>query len=300
MTAAFTAAHSITMLANTSWPKASVFLLGLALAWPAHSQESAEASLPNVPMTDLMLNLSDAELDDFATDFLQRSAQQVPARIVSPIEANQTPASGPSKLDMSEVVLSRSQWLADINQQADQALAQNNWPNAELLLAQALAEYPDAHDTRLRLASLFYGRGALGQASVVLQQGLDLAPQHAGLRLTLARLLAGQQRFAAAWQQLNESHPDMGTHLDYYSLKAQVARRSGQCQQAINTYQTLLTHTRVGAWWLGLGLCQRELGEEYKTAFLKAQASADLGAASQQFIAEQLAPQEPHVKAQTN
>lgn len=280
-----------------------VCLCMLMAVWPAHSEQLTEAELSNVPMTDLMLNLSEAELDDFATDFLQRSAQQVPRQLVSPaatVTPNKASPSGPRVLNLDEVVLTRSQWLADINAQADRALAANDWPNAELILAQALAEYPDAHDTRLRLASLFYGRGALGQASNVLQQGLDLAPQHAELRLTLARLLAGQQRFAAAWQQLNESHPDMGTHLDYYSLKAQVARRSGQCQQAISTYQTLLTHTRVGAWWLGLGLCQRELGEEYKTAFLKAQASADLGAASQQFIAEQLAPQEPHVKAQTN
>ncbi|GGB46825.1 hypothetical protein GCM10011502_20260 [Oceanisphaera marina] len=271
---------------NSSWVIASVSgCLLLASVQSAQAQDVTDADDANVPMTDLMVNLPEAELDAFAREYLHQSARSPgEPRAPAPKQAVTTP----TQLDIKEVILGRAAWLAEINSQADVALANNNWPLAELRLAQALAEYPDAHASRLRLAALLYGRGALGQTRAVLQQGIELAPEHADLRLTLARLLAEQQRFAAALQQLNEARPTFADNLDYYSLQAEVARRSGQCQQAIETYRQLLTHTRVGAWWLGMGLCQRELGEEYGAAFMQARASADLGSASQQFVEQQL------------
>ncbi|WP_417614490.1 tetratricopeptide repeat protein [Oceanisphaera sp.] len=192
------------------------------------------------------------------------------------------------ELNISEVVLSRADWLAELHRQADAALAINNWPLAEQALQQALAEYPDDHGSRLRLAALLYGRGALVQAREQLQIGLTLAPEQADLRLTLARLLAEQQRYNAALQVLDEVHPPLFEHLDYYSLKADMARRSNQCEQAIATYKQLLEHNRVGGWWLGLGLCQRQIGEDFTAAFLQARSSANLGAASQRFVEQQL------------
>lgn len=271
----------------------------VASAYSQGADDSFEQAEQNVPWEDLMVNLPEAEMDALAADYLQKSLQQsAPQALPAPRYQASAPVyqaaapkvrhSGPSKLDFNEVVLSRTDWLSELNQQADAALATNNWPLAELRLAQALGEYQDAHETRLRLAAMLYGRGALGQTRAVLQQGIELAPQHAGFRLTLARILAEQQRFDAALQQLSQVHPSMAEHLDYYSLKAEVARRSGQCSQAINTYQQLLTHSRVGAWWLGLGLCQRELGEDFSSAFLQARASADLGVASQRFVEQQL------------
>ncbi|ART81294.1 hypothetical protein CBP31_00475 [Oceanisphaera profunda] len=267
---------------------ASVGLLQVPIA---QAQDDAD----NVSWADLMVNLPEADMDALATEYLQHTRLNPPVQAqalpqANPVAPPVTKArhSGPSKLDFNEVVLSRADWLSELNQQADAALATNNWPLAELRLAQALGEYQDAHETRLRLAAMLYGRGALGQTRAVLQQGIELAPQHADFRLTLARILAEQQRFDAALQQLNQVHPILSEHLDYYSLKAEVARRSGQCAQAINTYQQLLTHSRVGAWWLGLGLCQRELGEDFSPAFLQARASADLGAASQRFVEQQL------------
>ncbi|WP_319784270.1 tetratricopeptide repeat protein [Oceanisphaera sp. IT1-181] len=274
----------------------------------------------NVPWTDLMVNLpeadaadahlGDADMDAFAVNYLQQTRLNPPT--VQPHAQTQDYAqpqpvikathSEPRKLDFSEVVLSRSAWLSDMNHQADLALAANNWPLAELRLAQALGEYQDAHVTRLRLAALLYGRGALGQTRTVLQQGIELAPLNADFRLTLARLLVEQQRFAAALQQLNQVSPSLAEHLDYYSLKAEVSRRSGNCDQAVNTYRELLTHARVGAWWLGLGLCQRQLGQDFTPAFLQARASADLGEASHRFVEsqlEQLQQREQHGQAQT-
>lgn len=269
------------------------------LAQTVQAQYDAEQDFPEVSITDLMVNLPEPELDALALDYLQRSLQQSAGTVVEPSVVNRAqPAvqavpvkkrdTSPSKLNFNEVVLNRTDWLSELNQQADAALASNNWPLAELKLAQALGEYPDAHETRLRLAALFYGRGALGQTRAVLQQGIELAPLQADFRLTLARLLAGQQRFVAALHQLNQVSPSFAEHLDYYSLKAETARRSGQCAQAISTYQQLLTQQSSGSWWLGLGLCQRQLGEDYSRAFMQARASADLGDASQQFVEQQL------------
>lgn len=207
------------------------------------------------------------------------------------------PPAAQSTLDISEVILSRADWLAEIGRQADAALAAGDWARAEYRLAQGLSEYPDDDATRLRLASLQFGRGALDQARIQLQQGLELNPQQADMRLALARLLAEQQRYDAAWRVLDESQPPLPMHLDYYSLKADMARRSGQCEQAAETYRLLLAESRVGAWWLGLGLCQRQLDEDFVWAFQQARASADLGMASQRFVEQQL---EQYGTAQTH
>lgn len=202
-----------------------------------------------------------------------------------------------AELSITEVTLDRAGWLAEANKQADVALAAGDWARAEHRLAQALAEFPDAHAIRLRLAAMLFGRGALDQARVQLQQGLELAPDHADLRLALGRLLASQERYAAALRVLDDVSPLLHRHLDYYSLKAEMARRSGRCDLAVELYQRLLDHGHVGAWWLGLGLCQRELGQDFTRAFTQARASADLGNASLRFVEQQL---EHHGTTQTH
>lgn len=193
-----------------------------------------------------------------------------------------------NELRIDEIVLSQEQWLASIHRQAELALEQGQWAQGETLLNQALAEYPDDIRSRLKLASLLYGRGAISQAREQLQHGLKQAPHQADLRLGLARLLAEEQRYPAALQVLSEARPTMNEHLDYYSLKAEMARRAGQCEQATELYRELLSVNSVGSWWLGLGLCQRKLGENFSHAFREARASADLGQASLRFVEQQL------------
>ncbi|ART79242.1 tetratricopeptide repeat protein [Oceanisphaera avium] len=259
------------------WQRVSLGMVFSVLAQGAIIQ--GVMAQDNVPWADLMVNLPEADMDAYAQQYLEQSI--APAK-------QPTTASSPSHLDINEVVLHKEQWIDELNRQADLALSHNNWPLAELRLAQVLAEFSDAHDTRLRLASLLYGRGALGQTRALLQEGIELSPTNPELRLILARLLAEQQRYLAAYEQLTHLQPAMASHLDYYSLKAELERRSAQCEQASQTYQQLLSHASVGAWWLGLGLCQRELGQDFSYAFEQARASADLGVASQRFVELQL------------
>lgn len=260
-------------------PYLLISLLAGALSC-AHA-EPFQTESDNVPMTDLMVRLPDAnlerDLDALAQSYLQRPAPAKPKT-----------SKGPSQLDISEVVLSRDQWLAHVNQEVEAALSMGHAPRAELKLAQVLGEYSDAHAERLRLVALLEARGALSQAQAVLQEGIRVAPAHSEFRQAQARLLMMQGRHQAAWQVLDEATPLLAEHLDYYALKAEAARRSKQWQQAQRTYQQLLAHQSRGSWWLGLGLAQRALGEAYQEAFLKAQASAELGAASQRYIAQQL------------
>ncbi|GHA12124.1 tetratricopeptide repeat protein [Oceanisphaera arctica] len=209
----------------------------------------------------------------------------------------EVPAAG-GELTITEVTLSRAERVQETNHEADTALAEGDWARAEYRLGQLLAEYPDEHQVRLRLAAMQYGRGALDEARVQLQQGLELAPAHADLRLALARLLAEQDRHGAAFAVLDEAAPDLVSHLDYYSLKAEMARRSGDCATAITLYHRLLDRSPgVGSWWLSLGLCQRRLGQDFVPAYRRALASADLGNASLHFVQQQL---EQHGSAQTH
>lgn len=245
----------------TRWPRLLLALLPFAL--PAVHAETLDEEWNEVDWADLMVELPAPE----------------------------------GELSITEVTLSRADWLAEAGRQADAALAAGDWARAEYRLGQALAEYPDAHDTRLRLAAMQFGRGALDDARALLQQGLALAPEHADMRLALARLLASQSRHAAALRVLDEVSPLLARHLDYYSLKAEMARRSGNCALAMPLYQRLLDTAGTGAWWLGLGLCQRELGLDFAPAFREALASADLGNASLRFVEQQL---EQYGTAQTD
>ncbi|WP_157953586.1 DUF6584 family protein [Zobellella maritima] len=201
-------------------------------------------------------------------------------------------------LSITEVTLSRAQQVQQTREQVDAALANGEWARAEYRLGQLLAEYPDEQDVRLQLAAMQYGRGALNEARIQLQQGLELAPDHADLRLALARLLAEQSRFEAAFAVLDQAGPELGRHLDYYSLKAEMARRSGDCATAIGLYRRLLEKSPgVGAWWLSLGLCQHAQGQDFVSAYRQALASTDLGNASLRFVQQQL---EQHGSAQTH
>jgi MSHA biogenesis protein MshN len=209
----------------------------------------------------------------------------------------EVPAAG-GELTITEVTLGRAVRVQETNQQADMALAEGDWARAEYRLGQLLAEFPDEQAVRLRLAAMQYGRGALDEARHQLQQGLELAPAHADLRLALARLLAEQERYEAALGVLDGASPELARHLDYYSLKAEMARRSGDCRQAITLYHRLLDRTPgVGAWWLALGLCQRSLGQNFVPAYRRALVSIDLGEASLRFVQQQL---EQYGSAQTH
>lgn len=203
-----------------------------------------------------------------------------------------------AELVITEVTLTRQQQLAEYLALSDAALAKGDWARAEYQLGQALAHYPLAHQIRLKLAALLYGRGELDEAREQLQQGLVLAPGHADMRLALARILAEQERYPAALAVLQGAEPALAEHLDYYSLKADMARRSGACDTAVGLYQRLLAHVpEVGAWWLSLGLCQRSLGQDFVPAYQRALASADLGNASLRFVQQQL---EQHGSTQTH
>ncbi len=209
----------------------------------------------------------------------------------------EVPAAG-GELTITEVTLGRAARVQEANNQADVALAEGDWARAEYRLGQLLAEFPDEQPARLRLAAMLYGRGALDGARQQLQQGLELSPDHADLRLTLARLLAEQERYGAAFAVLDGAFPELARHLDYYSLKAEMARRSGDCRQAITLYHRLLDRAPgVGAWWLSLGLCQHSLGQNFVPAYRRALVSADLGHASLHFVRQQL---EQYGSAQTH
>lgn len=266
-------------------------LLSLNLA--ATSAIANEEDTFNVPLTELMVNVPDASFDAELDALAQEYLRNAPRTASTPATAPERPAppakrKGPSTLNINEVFLSQEQWLSETHRQVELALANNDWPLAEGLLAQVVNEYPDAHESRLRLAALYYGRGAINQTRTLLQQGLERAPEQADFRLTLARLLAEEQRYPAALQVLSQANPELARHLDYYSLKAEMARRSDQCPLAIDTYQRLLSYGSAGGWWLGLGLCQRKLGENFSHAFREARASADLGQASLRFVEQQL------------
>lgn len=202
-----------------------------------------------------------------------------------------------SELTINEITPSRAERLAEGEKAAELALAAGDWAGAEQQLLGLLADYPEAHAIRLKLASLQYGRGALSAAKAQLQQGIELAPQQPALRLVLARILASENRYAAAWKVLDGTEPALAEHLDYYSLKAEAGRRSGQCSAAMTLYHRLLAEQDSGPWWLGLGLCQRSLGQDFAAAFEQARASVDLGMASLQFVEQQL---EQHGTTQTH
>ncbi|WP_026376629.1 tetratricopeptide repeat protein [Aestuariibacter salexigens] len=156
-----------------------------------------------------------------------------------------------------------------LRQQAEKALAENNKPAAVAALESLLKREPENLVLRKRLASLHFALNNSSRTEQLLRDGLEQQPQAADIRLMLARLHANQGESETALQVLLAQQVSAELYPDYINLRAGLAERLGQDEQAQKDFTLLLqTDKQQARWWLGLAVSlerQQRFAEAYES-----------------------------------
>lgn len=181
--------------------------------------------------------------------------------------------------------------ITELSSLASQAVAENNVERAITLYRQILNVDFKQHDIRKKLAVLLYSNGNNGTASVVLSDGIDIAPQRVDFRLMLARLFYREKKLRAAYTVLEGVDPDVQRNIDFYGLKATVAQELELNAESSHLYGRLVIFEPNRAqWWLGLAVSLDRMSQ--RDGALKAYENAadlrQLSASANDFIKQRI------------
>lgn len=162
---------------------------------------------------------------------------------------------------------------------------------------EAIAEYqkalelkPEMHDARAQWVAVLFAKQEVSRALAILQQGINLFPQHTAYRLVAARIWQDQQQPTRALEVLLATSPNERIQ-EYLQLQAALAQQTKRWQVALESWQTLLQQFGAdGRSLLGSAIALDNLGrlEEAKMYYLQAREQGGLSQPSQQFIAQRL------------
>jgi MSHA biogenesis protein MshN len=152
---------------------------------------------------------------------------------------------------------------------------------AEPLLAAVLKADPAHTNARQLYVSLL-----VEQARRLLQDGLALAPSHAGFSLALARIHASQREYDAALAVLDKADPAEASGSSFQTLRAAVLQRLGRHAEAVPAYQNALRASpQQAASWLGLAISYEALGRgnDARDAYRRSLEVGPLAAAAREY-----------------
>lgn len=158
-------------------------------------------------------------------------------------------------MSVRRVQLSPAQLAARNLEKAEEAFSKGQQQQGQELLEQALTVQPLNTVVRERLAAYWYGRGYGNRALAILQQGIQLEPQAADLKLLLARMYQRLDMSADALEVLKSMTLRAERAREGLSIRAELAWKAADYEQAVADYQAL-TQAQPGnaRWWLGLAL----------------------------------------------
>ncbi|MEX1222883.1 MAG: tetratricopeptide repeat protein [Idiomarina sp.] len=203
-----------------------------------------------------------------------------------------TPAdtSEPS-LSVRRVQLSPAQLAARNLEKAEEAFSKGQQQQGQELLEQALTVQPLNTVVRERLAAYWYGRGYGNRALAILQQGIQLQPQAADLKLLLARMYQRLEMPADALEVLKSMTLSAERSREGLSIRAELAWKAADYAQAVTDYQALTQAMPGNArWWLGLALALDDSGAAMEAvgAYRKALQIGGFTAATNLYIQERM------------
>lgn len=198
---------------------------------------------------------TESEDPDTARPAPEQSATKTPnEQPASSGSAEATDTSEPS-MSVRRVQLSPAQLAARNLEKAEEAFSKGQQQQGQELLEQALTVQPLNTVVRERLAAYWYGRGYGNRALAILQQGIQLEPQAADLKLLLARMYQRLDMSADALEVLKSMTLRAERAREGLSIRAELAWKAADYEQAVADYQAL-TQAQPGnaRWWLGLAL----------------------------------------------
>lgn len=149
----------------------------------------------------------------------------------------------------------------NVSQQASSQIQAGQLMSAYQILLEFIGENPEAHKSRVTLATLLFAQQEYGQANVVVDQGIALAPNFSGYKKIKSRILLLNNQPVESALVLEEFPPALKDDTEYFELLASSYQKSGEHLKAVKTYQDLIRHdSQQGRWWAALGISHEALG----------------------------------------
>ncbi|MCO6412959.1 MAG: hypothetical protein J5I92_09460 [Thiogranum sp.] len=141
--------------------------------------------------------------------------------------------------------------------QAERALAAQQGQKGEVLLRQALFEYPRHLSARTRLAALLVGRRNDAAAERLLAQGLAGGNFRLELVKPYAQLLAARDALDEALNTLERVAGQGSADAEWHALRAAILYRMDRHSESADAYQLALQQRPAEAlWWTGLAIAR--------------------------------------------
>ncbi len=143
------------------------------------------------------------------------------------------------------------------------ALCENDIPQAEALLRAHLKKYPTDVAALRMLAEVAARLGRYGDAEILLNRCLELAPSFAAARHHRAIVLHRLNKPAAALREVTDLLAKDPRNPGYNNLKAAILARIGELQDSIEIYAGILAeHPAQPKIWLSYGHALKSSGRE--------------------------------------
>lgn len=178
-------------------------------------------------------------------------------------------------------------------QQALTLWGRNQRADAVALLQGFIDANPQAHQSRETLAKLMLQQSDIAAVTILVQEGMAVAPEFAGYRKLQARLLLSSGMTQEAVRLLSDQAPPVSVDSEYHDLLATAQLSSMDFASAAKSYQSLVQQNRNEArWWYGLAAAFDGQGREaealqaYQQALNLPNLSAGLRQRSEQRVME--------------
>lgn len=250
---------------------------------------SSVAGTSGAPASRLSFELSALPLPSS----LRPSAKEVVVATAMPAVVAPKPVAEPQAAD-SAVPVKRVSAVqqADAEFRRAAGLMQQGRITDALAGYEATLQIHAGHDAaRQALVALLLEQKRVPEAERVLQDGLAIKPEHAGLAMTLARLQVEHGAQDTAVTTLEKSLPYNADKAELQAFLAALLQRQGRHKETVEHYQIALRSLPGnGLWQMGYGISLAALQrhEEARAAFKQALASGSLSPELRKFVQQKL------------
>ncbi|GAB1137375.1 MAG: tetratricopeptide repeat protein [Shewanella algae] len=197
-----------------------------------------------------------------------------------------------AKMSVTQVSLTPAELSQKKLQQGLQAKELGQLDKAMSAYAEALRLNDANHNARQELAALFYGRGELDKAAVLLRQGAENYPQQPTFWLLLARVQKARSELPLALASLQQIADGSELGREKWLLQAEIGQSLKDWPLVQQSYLSLIRQdASQGRWWLGLAYAQDASGDydAAKASYQEALKRQGLSADARDYIENRLA-----------
>ncbi|MDC8854116.1 tetratricopeptide repeat protein [Shewanella algae] len=197
-----------------------------------------------------------------------------------------------AKMSVTQVSLTPAELSQKKLQQGQQAKELGQLDKAMSAYAEALRLNDANHNARQELAALFYGRGELDKAAVLLRQGAESYPQQPTFWLLLARVQKARSELPLALASLQQIADGSELGREKWLLQAEIGQSLKDWPLVQQSYLSLIRQdASQGRWWLGLAYAQDARGDydAAKASYQEALKRQGLSSDARDYIENRLA-----------